>query len=65
MTITLLDKPMVVKNTLNLGDVAQKIGTDFAESKTSAKIWETGAKFAGQEVSLKTKVQDGMKIKFI
>ncbi len=65
VTIYLLDEPKIVKANLTLKDVATDIGTEFAELKTSAKISGPGAKFDGQEVSLKTKVQDGMKVKFI
>lgn len=65
VTIYLLDEPKVVKNNLTLKEVAENIGTEFAEGKIAAKIWGAGAKFEGQEVGLKTKVQEGMKIKFI
>src|SRR5579859_1992138 len=57
VTIVLLDEPKVVKANLTLKEVAEGIGEEFAEEKIAAKIWETGAKFPGQEVSLKTKVQ--------
>lgn len=59
------EENMVVKNTFTLSEVAQKIGPDFANNKKSAKIWGQGAKFDGQEVSLNTKVQEGMVIKYI
>ncbi len=65
VTITLLDEPKVVKSNLTLSEVAEGIGTEFAKEKTTAKIWGNGAKFDGQEVSLATYVQDGMKVKFI
>lgn len=58
-------EPKVVKNDLTLQDIVNGIGEKFAEEKKNAKIWGNGAKFEGQEVSLKTKVQDGMKIRFI
>ena len=48
-----------------LKDVALKIGTDFAENKKFAKIWGVGAHFPGQEVSLTTKVLEGMKVRFL
>ncbi|HEX6977422.1 MAG TPA: GTPase [Patescibacteria group bacterium] len=59
------DNPIVVKKEFSLEDVANKIGTEFMEGKSKAKIWGKGAKFAAQEVSLATRVQDGMQIRFI
>lgn len=63
--IYLIDKPMIVKAGASLKEVAEKIGPDFAASHTRAKIWGPTAKFEGQEVSLSTKVAEGMKIRFI
>lgn len=60
-----LKDPIVVHRGNSLSDVAQKIGEDFAEGKKLAKIWGTGAKFPGQEVSLKTRVQEGMQVRFL
>lgn len=57
--------PMIVKFGTSLGEVAQKIGSEFAQTKSRAKIWGPGAKFPEQEVSLRTKVQDGMQIRYI
>lgn len=57
--------PIVMKKDQTLIDVAEKIGSDFAQDKKKAKIWETGAKFAGQEVSLSTKIAEGMQVRFI
>ncbi len=57
--------PIIMKNEQTLSDVTQKIGSEFAEGKTRARIWGTGAKFAGQEVSLSTKVLEGMQVRFI
>lgn len=57
--------PMVVKKDWTLKMVSQKIGNEFAENKTRAKIWGPGAKFPEQEVSLNTKVKDGMQIRYI
>ncbi len=57
--------PMVMTETSTLRDIAEKIGHDFSESKKIVRIWGTGAKFPGQEVSFETKVLDGMKIRFI
>lgn len=59
------DEPRIVKNNKTLKEVAEDISLEFAEGKIAAKIWGSGAKFEGQEVSLSTKVQEGMKIKFI
>jgi len=57
--------PIIMRQEETLKDVAEKIGPDFAESKKLVKIWGTGAKFPGQEVSFETKVLEGMKIRFI
>ena len=57
--------PMVMKEGETLKNVALKIGSDFAESKKLVKIWGSGAKFPGQEVSFETKILDGMQIRFI
>jgi hypothetical protein len=59
------DHPIVVKKGQTLNEVAKKIGIDFAEEKTSAKIWGKGAKYPGQEVSLSTPVKEGMQVRFI
>lgn len=59
-----MENPIIMKRDNTLADVAQKIGSEFAENKTGAKIWGEGSKFAGQEVSLKTKVQEGMMVRF-
>lgn len=59
------DNPIIMKEGDILSDVAKKIGTEFAEDKTRAKIWGTGAKFSGQEVSLNKKVAEGMQVRFI
>ena len=59
------ENPVVMKKDQTLSDVAEKIGSDFSEGITRAKIWGVGAKFPGQEVSLSTKVQEGMQIRFI
>ncbi len=57
--------PIIVKRNDNLGEVAMKIGEEFAEGKKAAKIWGEKASFPGQEVSLTTKVSEGMQIRFI
>lgn len=59
------DSPMVMKTGETLRDVAEKIGSDFAATKKTVKIWGEAAKFPGQEVSFDTKVSDGMQIRFI
>ena len=59
------NNPMIMKQGDTLSDVAEKIGSEFAENKTKAKIWGVGAKFAGQEVSLGTQVVDGVIVRFI
>jgi len=59
------EHPIVMKEGQTLLDVAEKIGSEFAEGKKGAKIWEAGAKFPGQEVSLSTKVKEGMQVRFI
>ncbi len=57
--------PTIVKNESTLLDVAKEIGSEFVEDKTRAKIWGVGAKFPGQDVSLSTKVQEGMQVRFL
>jgi small GTP-binding protein len=59
------ENPSIVKKDDTLLDVAKEIGSEFAADKKSAKIWGPGAKFPGQEVSLSTKVQDGMQVRFL
>ena len=59
------NNPLITKSDKTLADIAAVIGNDFAEGKTRAKIWASGAKFPGQDVSLKTKVQEGMQVRFI
>ena len=59
------DNPIVMKKGNTLLDVAEKIGSDFAESKKLVKIWGGTAKFPGQEVSLTTKVAENMQIRFL
>lgn len=60
-----LNNPIIMKEGDNLGDVALKIGADFAESKKLVKIWGASAKFPGQEVSFETKILNGMQIRFL
>jgi small GTP-binding protein len=60
-----LNDPIIVKGSYTLEDVAEKISVDFAEKKRLAKIWGPGALFPGQEVSLTTRVKEGMQIKLL
>jgi len=57
--------PIIMKEGQTLLAAAEKIGSDFAEDKKMAKIWGMGAKFPGQEVSLTTKIAEGMQVRFI
>ncbi len=57
--------PIVMKSGETLRDVAVKIGSDFADSKKLVKIWGKDAKFPGQEVSMDTKVVEGMQMRFL
>lgn len=59
------NNPMIVKAGVTLKELAEQIGSDFAETHARARIWGEGAKFPGQEVSLNTKVTEGMKVRFI
>jgi len=59
------DGVLIMKDGDTLKQVAEKIGTEFAEKVKSAKIWGGHARFPGQEVSLSTKVSGGMTIRFI
>jgi len=57
--------PMIMKSGQALSDVAMKIGEEFAEGKTHAKIWGSGAKYRGQEVGLTKKIEEGMQVRFV
>lgn len=59
------ENSIVMKRGDTLLDVAQKIGSDFADTKKLVKIWGGNAKFPGQEVSLATPVSEGMQIRFL
>lgn len=65
VTVKLEDGHIIMKRGDSLADVAEKIGSDFAAEHKLVKIWGPGAKFPGQEVSLETKVENGMQVKFI
>lgn len=60
-----LESPIIMKEGETLKDVAEKIGSEFAESKRLAKIWGPGAHYPGQEVSLSLPVREGMQVRFI
>lgn len=60
-----MNNPLIVDKNSDLNQVKQIIGSDFASEKERAKIWGAGAKFPGQEVSLSTKVVEGMQVRFI
>lgn len=57
--------PIIMRTDQTLEDVAAKIGSEFAEGKTFAKIWGEGSKFPGQEVSLSSSVLEGMQVRFV
>lgn len=59
------NNPMVMKKDQSLLDVARKIGEEFAEEKEKTIIWGQGAKYPGQEISLSTKVKEGMMVRFV
>lgn len=59
------NNPIIVKDGITLQELATTIGTDFAEGKKKAKIWGAGAKFPGQEVSLRTNIEEAMQIRFL
>lgn len=60
-----MNNPIVMKEETTLADVAEKLGSDFSENKSLAKIWGPGAHFPGQEVSLTTKVREGLQVRFL
>lgn len=59
------NSPMIVNRDCTLKDIAIKIGTEFAEIHQRAKVWGPGAKFSGQEVSLKTQPHHQMMVRFV
>lgn len=65
VNVELLNGSIIMKQGDTLKDVAEKIGSKFFEKTKLVKIWGTGSKFPGQEVSMDTKVLEGMKVKFI
>lgn len=59
------EDPLVVKYGTKLSEMLEKLGTGFSENMTYAKIWGSGAKFPGQEVSLSLQAVEGMQIRFL
>jgi small GTP-binding protein len=59
------NNPIIMHSGQILKDVADKIGTEFAEGKKLAKIWGESAHYPGQEVPLNTPVKEGLQIRFI
>ena len=59
------DAPLIMKRGQTLAEVAKKIGEEFAENKERAVIWGSGSKFPAQEISLSTKIEEGMMVRFI
>lgn len=59
------NNPIVVNKKTKLFEIAEIISADFLENKKRAVIWGTGAKFPGQEVSLKTLALEGMQVRFV
>lgn len=59
------NSPIIVQKGSTLGEVARQIGNNFAEGIISAQLWNVGAKFPGQTVSLQTKAEEGMQIRFV
>jgi hypothetical protein len=42
-----------------------KLGTDFKDRYTMAKIWGDTARYPGQEVPFSTTLVEGMEVRFI
>ncbi len=62
--VNLINGTIIMRQGDTIKDIAEKIGTDFADTHKLVKIWGTGARFPAQEVSLSTPVQNGMKVIF-
>jgi len=60
-----LNHSIIMKEGQTLGEVAEKIGSEFAEGKKLAKIWGPTAHFPGQEVPLSTLVVENLQVRFI
>jgi hypothetical protein len=59
------ENPMVVPGSMTLLAILEKLGEEMAATKSKAKIWGPGARYAGQEVSLGKEIVDGMMIRFV
>ena len=59
------DNPIVMIAGQTLTEVMEKLGSDFSQNKKGAIIWGNSAKFPAQEVSLNSKVVEGMQVRFI
>lgn len=62
--ITDYEEPLIMRSYSTLNDVLYKIGNDFAETKSEARIWGPGAKYPGQKVSLSASIQDQIEVMF-
>ena len=60
-----LNHAIIMKEGQTLGEVAEKIGSEFAQGKRLAKIWGPSAHFPGQEVPLSTTVLESLQVRFI
>jgi len=58
------NNPVIVKKGYTLKNVLELLGKDKSEYYKKAKIWGSGSKFKGQEVSLTTLVEDNMQVGF-
>ena len=59
-----IDNSLVVKTGSSLAEVLVALGSDKAQNYKKAKIWGTGSKFDGQEVSVSTLVKENMQTRF-
>ncbi|RLC35319.1 GTP-binding protein [Candidatus Shapirobacteria bacterium] len=56
--------PLIMKRGKNLADVLNEISTEMRQDVKRALIWGKGARFPGQEVSLRKEVFDEMEVWF-
>lgn len=59
------NSPLIAKKGHTLSQVAEMMGEEFSKDTEKAVIWGTGSKFPEQEVSLSTKVKEGMQVRFL
>lgn len=59
------NSPILVRRGSSLWDVAKKIGQEFVQEITAAKISGPGADHRGQKVSLSHQAEDGMEVVFL